>query len=448
MKKYITGLLFGGCLVYGQTAINSLQGNGAKIQLSTGSTVSGDCVKFDVNGNTVDNGAACGSPGGGTVNSVTATAPLSSTGGTTPVISIATPQGNGNKVQLSTGATTLNDCVKYDNNGNTVDAGAACGAGGGGAAIPYGTVTDGTPINWDLTTSAVKNGTVTLNHTTPTRFLNVQNLANGGFYTLEVKQDSTGGANMLLGSGGGITFDTAATSTGQGATTTTYSWSHTVGAGTNTILLVWTALAANANVHGVTYNGVAMTGSVAVGFERLWYLIAPATGTHTVTVSQAADYGYGASLSFTGVDQISPIDNTATDTTAGCTTCTVSITPVNPNAFVAQAIVIGIAATLTSPSWTQGTNSVDPVNNDSLATSWKGPVTGSQTSSWNVSAPITDQNVAVSLKPAGSAGACVWTVSGGGNGSITLTTAANAVDILSFTYDGAGCRANLQSNFN
>ncbi len=36
-------------------------------------------------------------------------------------------QGNGAKVQLSTGTTTLNDCVKFDSNGNTVDAGAACG---------------------------------------------------------------------------------------------------------------------------------------------------------------------------------------------------------------------------------------------------------------------------------------------------------------------------------
>jgi hypothetical protein len=41
----------------------------------------------------------------------------------------ATLQGNGAKVQLSTGSTTTNDCVKFDANGNTVDAGAACGSG-------------------------------------------------------------------------------------------------------------------------------------------------------------------------------------------------------------------------------------------------------------------------------------------------------------------------------
>jgi hypothetical protein len=68
----------------------------------------------------------------GTVNagvtSVTATGPITSSGGTTPNIS-ATYQGNGTKVQASTGSTTTNDCVKFDANGNTVDAGAACSSG-------------------------------------------------------------------------------------------------------------------------------------------------------------------------------------------------------------------------------------------------------------------------------------------------------------------------------
>lgn len=36
-------------------------------------------------------------------------------------------QGNGLKTQLSTGSTTTNNCVKFDANGNTVDAGATCG---------------------------------------------------------------------------------------------------------------------------------------------------------------------------------------------------------------------------------------------------------------------------------------------------------------------------------
>lgn len=52
--------------------------------------------------------------------------------GALPTGALATVQGNGTKVQLSTGTTTTNDCVKFDANGNTIDAGSACGSGGGG----------------------------------------------------------------------------------------------------------------------------------------------------------------------------------------------------------------------------------------------------------------------------------------------------------------------------
>lgn len=68
------------------------------------------------------------------VTSVTGTSPVVSSGGSTPAISISGvtgEQGNGAKLQLSTGSTTTNDCVKFDANGNTIDAGAGCGSGGG-----------------------------------------------------------------------------------------------------------------------------------------------------------------------------------------------------------------------------------------------------------------------------------------------------------------------------
>jgi len=119
----------------GGTGVSLVQGNGSKVQLSSGSATSGDCVKFDANGNTVDTGAACASTSlasgdiwiGNGSSVATATAlPLSIANGGTGV-SVA--QGNGTKVQLSSGSTTTNDCVKFDANGNTVDTGAACGAG-------------------------------------------------------------------------------------------------------------------------------------------------------------------------------------------------------------------------------------------------------------------------------------------------------------------------------
>lgn len=71
----------------GLSGVTSEQGNGAKVQLSTGTATSNHCVQFDANGNTTDAGAACGTGTGG-VTSVTGTAPIASTGGTTPVISL------------------------------------------------------------------------------------------------------------------------------------------------------------------------------------------------------------------------------------------------------------------------------------------------------------------------------------------------------------------------
>lgn len=77
-------------------AVTSAQGNGAKFQLSTGTTTTNDCVKFDANGNTVDSGAGCGS-GAGTVTVVGAGSLLST--------SIVTGGGTTTLQTPSTGAT-------------------------------------------------------------------------------------------------------------------------------------------------------------------------------------------------------------------------------------------------------------------------------------------------------------------------------------------------------
>lgn len=69
-----------------------------------------------------------------------------------PTGALLTVQGNGTKVQLSTGTTTTNDCVKFDANGNTVDNGTACGTGG---AAGTAAVVNTTPVtaNANVTTA-------------------------------------------------------------------------------------------------------------------------------------------------------------------------------------------------------------------------------------------------------------------------------------------------------
>lgn len=73
---------------------------------------------------------------------------------------VTSAQGNGSKVQLSTGTTTTNNCVKFDANGNTVDSGGTCGGGGGGVTLPNPSLSlqtlrykanTGTAINANLT---------------------------------------------------------------------------------------------------------------------------------------------------------------------------------------------------------------------------------------------------------------------------------------------------------
>jgi len=70
-------------------------------------------------------------------------------------------QGNGIKTQLSTGTTTTNDCVKFDANGNTVDAGAACGSGSGGTSYYNTTITPITTGSWTTLGSGCTVNTLT-----------------------------------------------------------------------------------------------------------------------------------------------------------------------------------------------------------------------------------------------------------------------------------------------
>lgn len=72
----------------------------------------------------------------------------------------------------------------------------------------------------------------------------------------------------------------------------------------------------------------------------------------------------------------------------------------------------------------------------------------------NITNPVTGGNYVLRVvqDATGSRGltlgtGCTWKVSGGGAGAITPSTAANAIDILTFYYDGTNCYANFNKNF-
>ncbi len=93
------------------------------------------------------------------------------------------------------------------------------------------------------------------------------------------------------------------------ATGTTLTYSHTVNAGSNTVLWV-VAWAANA-VSGVTYNGVAMSQVVSVsldgGASAIYELKTPATGANNVVVTCGTTGNIRSqAFAFDGVDQTTP----------------------------------------------------------------------------------------------------------------------------------------------
>lgn len=128
------------------------------------------------------------------------------------------------------------------------------------------------------------------------------------------------------------------------------SWSHTV-SGSNTILFVTTLSHTNSAsdpVSAVTYDGVAMAkagptltwltnGSVYFN-QTVWWLTAPHAGTHTVSVTAVGSPETGgASQSYTGVDQTSPIDAYSSQTDASGVNPSVSVTTTADNAWTIAA---------------------------------------------------------------------------------------------------------------
>jgi hypothetical protein len=116
-------------------------------------------------------------------------------------------------------------------------------------------------------------------------------------------------------------------SNGAGGTgLTSITWSHTT-SGTNRLLVATLAVDDAASLGdstyttSMTYNGVAMTSAAKVhtnnftgGFVELFYLIAPDTGTHNVvaTITGGTVNAEAGSVSFTGVDQTTPLRNLST----------------------------------------------------------------------------------------------------------------------------------------
>jgi hypothetical protein len=144
-----------------------------------------------------------------------------SSGGVIALSGVTSEQGNGAKVQLSTGSTTNGDCVKFDANGNTIDAGSACGGGGGGSpggtntAIQYNNAGsfggDTANFSWNDSTGTMNIGSSlsTVYNLTSGGALNIKANGQTGPYSLSITSatptTSGDGGRLEINSGNGFT---------------------------------------------------------------------------------------------------------------------------------------------------------------------------------------------------------------------------------------------------
>src|SRR5262245_31426540 len=230
-----------------------------------------------------------------------------------------------------------------------------------------------------------------------------------------------------------IAFDSASRAASTTTGTTSISWSHTIGGGTDRFLLVGIAVedvsTTDANITSVTYNGVALTavpgskisgGGTGIIQTQMFYGFGTslgAAGAHTVTVSfQGPVDGVSASAdSFTGVSQGAPEAAATRTDTSGADSISTSITTRSANAWVVDVVGSGNSGSFT-PGSGQTERTDIAASGMTGATSSKPVATaGTTTMSWAHSGANRLAHTLVSLASSG----------GGTVGPFTLTTSVS-----------------------
>ncbi len=233
-------------------------------------------------------------------------------------------------------------------------------------------------------------------------------IAYGDIWSFTTEQDPNIG-------GGAITFD-ANSSASSTAVTTSISWSHTVGTGSNRILLV--AFSGRDGdptggdpcdlvVSDVNYGGTSLTlvSGSAQGYDKsgiavrteLWYLLNPASGTDTITITCAGtnNYRVGGAVSLENVKQQAAeavATNTKYQSSGENMSISTNITTQTDGAWVFDAVALAVG----NGSWSTTTSGMDdqwtrvPHNKYSGAGSTKSVASaGSTTMSWLFTTPGT-----------------------------------------------------------
>ena len=180
-----------------------------------------------------------------------------------------------------------------------------------------------------------------------------------------------------------VSFDAVGpSSAGATATGSPFTWSHTVGAGSDRWLRIDIGVGANPDtgvtVDSVTFNGTAasfigrqQSNNQTLGFIESWGLVAPDPGTHTVSVALTIPGGTstleGGSVSYAGVDQTTPYRNL---TTAAGSSSLASVTVSSAAGNMASATVCGgssLGASNQTSRWLRNVNTLSGAGNAATA---------------------------------------------------------------------------------
>jgi len=224
----------------------------------------------------------------------------------------------------------------------------------------------------------------------------------------------------------GIVFDSQASASTGAGTSTTSSWSHTVGSGSNRVLVVGISDRTNSMATSVTYGAQALTRRVTTstfsGAVELWTLTAPASGTATITVTNSSSTQMVAgSVSFSGVDQTTTVRNCPG---TGCTAAAPLAGDVPPAT---------ISTTVASASGDMVVDAIQAQDFGQAMSATPGP---GQIQSWNSSgtAPNAFLGGGSFKSAAGATTTMSWDVSSGGGGVFADQV---ALSLIPFVAPGA-----------
>lgn len=246
----------------------------------------------------------------------------------------------------------------------------------------------------------------------------------------------------------GISTDAVSSADGTNHNANSLTWSHTVGSGSNRILLVGiTTRDGNVVVNSVTYGGTNLT---LIGVEadngkkvrmEMWKLIAPNVGTADIVVSLSASKRVvGGAVSLTGVNQTTPNGLFSSASSSGSTSASLTVSSASGELVVDVIATQGDAKSLTINSGTEIWNRATG-NAGGESRSAGGTINGasSVTPSWTLESSKPWAIGAVSLKPSPPNITLLKSVSVSGNPQPDTDLAYT----VNFTNDGASSASNL-----